>query len=91
MSTPAELTSPSGWDQLAEPWQVAYEQAWESWCEGSFGIGACLADPSDGSIVAVGRNRIGESRDTPGVLAGNFLAHAEMNVGDSRLTVPRDP
>lgn len=76
---PADLDSPADWDELAEPWRVAYQQAWESWCAGSYGIGACLADPGDGSIVAVGRNRITEGRDVPGVLAGNFLAHAEMN------------
>lgn len=87
MAPPDEPTSPGDahrfWDQLERPWQVAFDQAWESWCAGSYGIGACLIDPDksgDDAIVAVGRNRIGEQPDTPGVLAGNNSAHAEMNV-----------
>lgn len=58
------------------PWQVAFEQAWESWRAGSLGIGAVLADGA-GRIVATGRNRVLESgSDAP--LAGSLLAHAEM-------------
>jgi len=79
MLNPLHLTSAAEWDRLGAPWQVAYQQAWESWCAGSYGIGACLVDPGDDSVVAVGRNRISERRDTAGVLAGNFVAHAEMN------------
>ena len=67
------------WDDLSHPWQVAFDEAWASWCAGSLGIGAALFDPQAGAVVARGRNRTAEPRTEPGVLASNFMAHAEMN------------
>lgn len=73
------------WSDLAAPWQTAFEQAWVAWCTGNFGIGAVLVDPAqpgpDGAptVVATGRNRVGEKPSAPGQIAGNFMAHAEMN------------
>jgi tRNA(adenine34) deaminase len=63
---------------LDEAWQVAIDEAWQSWAGGSAGVGAAISDAS-GRIVAVGRNRMLEPRETPGVLASTTLAHAEMN------------
>lgn len=67
------------WDGLAEPWRRAFEGAWTSWQLGSLGIGAALFDPATGEVVSTGRNRTAEERTEPGILAGNFMAHAEMN------------
>jgi len=67
------------WDDLAEPWRHAFGEAWTSWCHGSLGIGAVLVDPATNEVVSSGRNRTTEARTEPGVLAGNFMAHAEMN------------
>jgi tRNA(adenine34) deaminase len=66
------------WEALSAPWRAAFEEAWLSWTGGSFGIGAVLAE-SDGSVVARGRNRVLEPRQSPDVLAETLLAHAEMN------------
>lgn len=65
---------------LSGPWRAAFEEAWASWCSGNFGIGAVLADPETGEIVTRGHNRVVGRPTEPGVLAGNFMAHAEMNV-----------
>jgi tRNA(adenine34) deaminase len=66
------------WLSLSPPWQTAFEQAWASWRSGSAGVGAVITRP-DGSIAAVGRNRISDARNGPGPLAGTYMAHAEMN------------
>ncbi len=66
------------WATLDEPWRLAFEEAWASWCSGSLGIGAVVLD-ADGAVAARGRNRILDRRDEPGVLAGAGIAHAEMN------------
>lgn len=66
-------------DGLGEPWRVAFDEAWTSWAAGSFGIGAAVVDPADGSIVSSGRNRVAQTEREPGVLSGNMTAHAEMN------------
>lgn len=68
------------WEALAERWRLAFEAAWTSFGEGNFGIGAVLTDPRRGhEVVAVGRNLVvtGAPADLP--IAGNYLAHAEMN------------
>ena len=69
------------WDQLAEPWRVALQQAWTAYQAGSVPIGAAITDPA-GNIVGRGRNRIFETIADPtesrGVF-GNRLAHAEIN------------
>jgi tRNA(adenine34) deaminase len=68
----------TAWAALAEPWRAALEEAWASWTAGSLGIGAVAVD-GHGTIVSRGRNRILEQPTEAGVLAGTFLAHAEMN------------
>jgi tRNA(Arg) A34 adenosine deaminase TadA len=66
-------------DELAPPWRAAFEEAWESWRTGNFGIGAVLVDPGAGAVVSTGRNRVSRRVDDPGTVSGNFMAHAEMN------------
>ena len=61
------------------PWRTAFDEAWASWCAGNFGIGAVLFDPEADEIVTRGRNRVEEQPGAPGQIAGNFMAHAEMN------------
>jgi tRNA(Arg) A34 adenosine deaminase TadA len=78
----------SAWTGLSSTWQLAIDQAWESWANGSAGIGAVLVDEA-GSVIATGRNRTTE-RSTAH-LSGTMMAHAEMDVlsqvpFDTRLT-----
>lgn len=63
--------------ELELPMHRAMELAWESFCAGSLGIGAVIT--KDGSILATGRNRLGESDPGDDLLAGTSVAHAEMN------------
>lgn len=65
--------------RLDGAWVAAFEQAWTSHRLGSIAVGAVLTD-SDGAVVAADRNRAGEPEGPPGLLAGNRLAHAEVNV-----------
>lgn len=58
---------------------AALEEAWSSWCSGSWGIGAVLVDPTTDEIVSRGRNRMLEQPTEPRTVAGNVMAHAEMN------------
>ncbi len=72
-------TADATWARLEPAWQVAFAEAWTSWCSGSLGIGAVLVDPTTETVVATGRNRVNETDALPGTLGGNFMAHAEMN------------
>ncbi len=67
------------WAALSPPWQAVFTDAWASWRAGNYGVGAVLVDPGSGELVARGRNRVAERPTEPGVIAGNMLAHAEMN------------
>lgn len=60
-------------------WQLAFDEAWESFQNGNFGIGAVLIDPTDNSIITVGRNRVAQRQPQERMLSGNMTAHAEMN------------
>lgn len=68
----------SAWKRLGEPWRVCFELAWEACAAGSVGVGAVVTDAA-GTIVAAGRNHIGERDAPPGRLANTPLAHAEVN------------
>ena len=91
-----------GFAALDLPWRTAFEEAWRSWQGGNFGIGAVLTDPNIGGepIVAVGRNLVATGRPADQPLAGNYMAHAEMNAfasldrynaGGLRLTTTLEP
>ncbi len=66
------------WDDLSKPWQAALSEAWTAYCAGSLPIGCAIADRED-NILFTGRNRLHEDDPPHGLLAGNHLAHAEMN------------
>lgn len=66
-------------EPLGPVWQLAFDEAWSSFRDGNFGIGAVLVDPVDGSIVSTGRNRVAQSKVEARTLSGNMTAHAEMN------------
>lgn len=66
------------WARLSEPWQIAFEEAWESFCSGSAGVGAVVTDGND-VVVAAGRSRVFDEPDGTAPLAGTWMAHAEMN------------
>ncbi len=59
----------AAWAALSEPWQLAFGEAWASWCGGNFGIGAALAARlvDDADLVAV-RDRRGSAADALAVL-----------------------
>ena len=68
---------------FSAPWRAALEEAWTAYCEGSYAIGACIAD-EHGTVLARGRNRLGEARQVSGTALGGFIAghdlgHAEIN------------
>jgi len=85
-------TASKAWTALSAPWKVVFDQAWASWCEGNYGIGAALVDPATEEIVSTGRNRVEVSASADERAAGDrsisgtFLAHAEMN---ALATLPR--
>jgi tRNA(adenine34) deaminase len=66
------------WQELSAPWQAAVEEAWKAYCAGSIPIGAAIADAQK-RVVARGRNCRWESSPEGYALAGNRIAHAEMN------------
>jgi len=64
------------WNTLDYGFQVAFEQAWEAYCNGTTPIGACIVD-TENRVVAKGRNQIASEGD--GLICYSELAHAEMN------------
>jgi tRNA(Arg) A34 adenosine deaminase TadA len=67
------------WNQIELPWQYCFEEAWESYCNGSIPIGSVLVNHL-GEIVSRGRNRINEVFAPGKQTCSNRLAHAEINV-----------
>jgi tRNA(Arg) A34 adenosine deaminase TadA len=65
-------------DNLAAPWRVCFELAWDAYGAGSIGVGAVIVDGA-GIIAASGRNRTGELTAPANQLANTGLAHAEVN------------
>ena len=63
---------------IAPPLRRCLELAWEAFCAGSFPVGAVICDPS-GTVIAEGRNRVGEHDAPPGRLRNTGIAHAEMD------------
>ncbi|GAA5503377.1 tRNA-specific adenosine deaminase [Deinococcus xinjiangensis] len=72
---------------LEAAWQAALAEAWEAYLQGSYPIGACVAD-AEGNVLARGRNRLGEERRVDGIISGHRLGHAEVN---ALLTLPDLP
>ena len=66
------------WAYLSEPWQLAFEEAWQSFSSGSAGVGAVVTNADD-VVVATGRSRVFDEPDGSAPLAGIWMAHAEMN------------
>ncbi len=66
------------WEGLDDAWKAAFDQAWETFTTGNIGVGAVVTSP-DGSIVAVGRNRVADTTAPPGQVHGSSVAHAEIN------------
>jgi len=66
------------WPSLTRPWRACLEEAWAAYCAGSVPIGAAITD-SAGRVVARGRNCMFEPSAEGYGLAGNRMAHAEMN------------
>ncbi|WP_449539752.1 nucleoside deaminase [Ferdinandcohnia sp. Marseille-Q9671] len=65
------------WSTIPTTWQQCFQEAWESFQEGSRPIGAVIVNAED-EIVARGKSAVfGELSDT--VVSHNELAHAEMN------------
>ena len=69
----------TAFDDLDAAWQRALAQAWRAHVLGNIGVGAILTDRS-GTIIAEGRNRVGDTTAPPGRLHGTYLAHAAIDV-----------
>lgn len=67
----------SFWDNLANPWQAALEEAWTAYLHGSLPIGAVIVRGDQ--IIARGRNRIAEAHEINGFIGGTQISHAELN------------
>jgi tRNA(adenine34) deaminase len=78
------------WDEVSAPWRAAFEQAWEAYCAGSLPIGCVIADRED-NVLFAGRNRLYEYVAETGQLAGNHLAHAELNALAFLRTATTEP
>ena len=67
----------SYWDNLANPWQAALEEAWTAYLHGSLPNGAVIVRGDQ--IIARGRNRICENHEIKGFIGGTQISHAELN------------
>ncbi|RUS45851.1 nucleoside deaminase [Cohnella sp. AR92] len=67
------------WEDISRPWQLAFIEAWNAYCNGSIPIGSVLTN-SSGEVVYRGRNRIYDDSAPINQICSNRLAHAEMNV-----------
>jgi tRNA(adenine34) deaminase len=76
MIDPTEAAA--AWAAVEQPWQLAFELAWEAFQAGSVPVGAVVVDPG-GDLVTQGRSRSNEPTGPSGQLAGTYLAHAEVN------------
>jgi tRNA(Arg) A34 adenosine deaminase TadA len=77
-SNPTETNATETWEALDDGWKASLEEAWQSWCDGSAGVGAAVVD-RHGVVVARERNRR-HDRWQSSTLGGSRLAHAEMCV-----------
>jgi tRNA(Arg) A34 adenosine deaminase TadA len=74
----SDANADTAWEALDDGWKASLEEAWQSWCDGSAGVGAALVDHY-GAVVARDRNRRHDPwQSSP--LGGSRLAHAEMCV-----------
>ena len=62
----------SMWDTLNIAWQIAFEQAWEAFANGSIPIGAAITN-ENGNVISFGRNRLYEN-----TTKNPNIAHAEV-------------
>lgn len=62
------------WKDISQAWQLAFEEAWKSFCDGSTPIGAVLCDEDD-NVILSDHNRNHE----PGTI-NRRIAHAEANI-----------
>ncbi len=80
-----DVEATAAWSELAEPWRLVFELAWDAFRAGSVPVGAVVVDPA-GDIVTRGRSRSYELSAPPQQVAGTYLAHAEVN---ALLPLPR--
>ncbi|EDL64854.1 nucleoside deaminase [Bacillus sp. SG-1] len=66
------------WNSLSSAWKECFEQAWNSYCSGSFPIGAAITD-ENGDVISIGRNKVYEKVIEEGQVCNNKIAHAEIN------------
>ncbi|GAA4349382.1 GNAT family N-acetyltransferase [Angustibacter luteus] len=59
-------------------WRKVFEQAWESYTTGGWGVGAVVLD-AEGRLLGEGRNRSADTEAALRQLTGTPLAHAELN------------
>ena len=72
------------WDALDDGWKASLEEAWQSWCDGSAGVGAAIVD-RHGAVVARNRNRRHDPWKSDGLAGSRHRAR-----GDVRARVAAD-
>src|ERR1700722_6798631 len=75
------------WLELPVPWQIAFDEAWSSWRQGSLAVGAVVTNDAD-EVVARGHNQFFHAG--PGPITATYMAHAEMNAL-AQIPVERGP
>ena len=63
---------------IEAPWRAALQEGWAAFGAGNPPVGAVITGP-DEAVIATGRNRRHDRDGPAGQLAGNSLAHAEVN------------
>lgn len=64
------------WNDLEYGFQIAFNNAWEAYKNGSIPIGAAILNSSN-TIMSTGKNQINSEGD--GIIKFHHLAHAEVN------------
>lgn len=65
------------WQSVVEPWQLAFDLAWETYCEGSNPIAAVIVDRNN-NVVATGKSAV--RANVSNVITNHCeIAHAEVN------------
>lgn len=72
----ARLTD--NWNALGEPWQLAFDQAWQAFVDDCCPVGAVVLD-DHGAVVALAHNRVRSDSTPPRELADTRIAHADVN------------
>lgn len=66
------------WENIDKNWKIVLTQAWESYTNCTFPIGAVIVN-RENEVIATGRNTIYEKKNSDNPVCGHQLGHAELN------------